>query len=111
MQVEFPDPRTQALFNSSKDLARAYGSDNARVIRRRLDDLRAVPCFADAWTLPGRLEELKGKRKGQFSMRLVGADRLILKPSGNPLPIKPDGAIDQKQIRTITIIDVENYHD
>ncbi|SRR6266571_8844072 len=111
MQVEFPDARTQALLNAGRELTRAFGPQCARLIRRRLDDLRAIPSIGDAWGLPGRLEELKGERKGQLSIRLVGALRLILRPSRNPLPIKAGGGIDWKQIRAVTILGVENYHD
>ncbi|MBI4193571.1 MAG: type II toxin-antitoxin system RelE/ParE family toxin [Betaproteobacteria bacterium] len=111
MQVEFPDSRTQALFNSGRELTRVFGSKNARLIRRRVDDLRAVPSLENARGLPGHLEELRGKRKGEFSMRLTGGHRLIFKPSGNPLPIKQDGGIDWAQIRAITILSAENYHD
>ena len=111
MQVEFPDPRMQTLFNSGRELTRAFGPENARLIRRRIDDMRAVPSLADARGLPGRMEELKAERKGLFSMRLAGGYRLIFKPSGNPLPVKPDGGIDWTQIRVITILSVEDYHD
>lgn len=111
MQVGFSDSRTQDLFNSSRELARKFGPENARVIRRRLDDLRAAPSLEEARKLPGRLEELKGDHKAQCSMRLSGAYRLIFRPTANPLPTKPDGGLDWPQIRAITVLGVENYHD
>ena len=111
MQVGFADVRSQNLFNSSRELVRAFGPENARVIRRRLDDLRAVPSLEDARKLPGHLEELKGNRKGQFSMRLLGGRRLIFMPAAVPLPTKPDGGLDWVQIREITVLNVEDYHD
>lgn len=111
MQVEFPDARSQGLFNSGRELKREYGPENARMIRRRLDDLRAALSLETARGLPGRLEELKGNRKGQFSMRLAGGARLIFRPSANPVPTKQDGGIDLTQIRSIMIVSVEDYHD
>ena len=110
MQVGFPDARSQNLFNSSRELVRVFGAENARVIRRRLDDLRAVPSLEDARRLPGHLEELKADRKGQFSMRLLGGRRLIFKPAAVP-PMKSDGGLDWAQIREITILNVEDYYD
>lgn len=110
MQVDFTDPDAQALFSSLRALTRTFGVENARLIRRRLDDLKAVPSLADARGLPGRLEELKGNRGGQLSMRLVGGFRLVFRPATNPLPLKPDGGINWTQIRSITILNVENYH-
>lgn len=111
MQVEFPDPRTQALFNSARELRRAFGAESAALIRRRLDDLRAVPSLAEAFLLSGRLEELKAERKGSFSMRLKGGRRLILKPSPEPSPRKEDGGLDLPNIRAVIILKVEDYHD
>lgn len=111
MQVGFSDVRSQNLFNSSRDLVRVFGPENARMIRRRLDDLRAIPSLEDARRLPGHLEELKADRKGHFSMRLLSGYRLIFKPAANPLPTKPDGGLDWAQIREITVLNVEDYHD
>lgn len=111
MLVEFPDERTQELFNSLKALARAFGPENAKLIRRRLDDLRSCVTLEAARRLPGKLEELKGRRKGQFSMRLVGAFRLIFRTSEQPAPKKADGGIDWAQVRAIIILQVEDYHD
>ena len=111
MQVGFSDARSQDLFDSSRELVRVFGPKNARVIRRRLDDLRAAPSLEDARRLPGHLEELKGNRKGQFSMRLLSGRRLIFIPAAVPLPTKPDGGLDWVQIREITVLNVEDYHD
>lgn len=111
MQVEFPDERTAKLFNSTRELSRSYGQPNAQAVRRRLDDLRAVPDLDAARGLPGRLEELKGNRKGQLSMRLVGGSRLVFRPMSDPAPQKADGGLDLAQIRAITILGVEDYHD
>lgn len=110
MQVEFPDARSQGLFNSDRELKREFGPENARMIRRRLDDLKAVTTLENARGLPGRLEELRGNRKGQFSIRLVGGARLIFRPSANPVPTKQDGGIDLMEIRSIMIVSVEDYH-
>ncbi len=111
MQIEFPDEDSQTLFNSTKALTRAFGADNEKVVRRRLDDLRAVPTLEAARGLPGKLEELKGDRKGQFSMRAVGALRLIFKPSEVPPPQKDDGGLDWARVRAITILELGDYHD
>ena len=47
--------------NDSKALRRQYGADGERVIRRRLDDLRAAASLEVVGRLPGaRCEELKG---------------------------------------------------
>ena len=111
MLIEFPDERTQELFNSVKALARAFGPENAKLTRRRLDDLRSCVTLEVARGIPGKLEELKGRRKGQFSMRLVGAFRLIFISSQQPAPVKADGGIDWAQVRAITVLQVEDYHD
>jgi proteic killer suppression protein len=111
MLVEYPDERTKALFDSGKALVRAFGPVNARLIRQRLDDLQAVATLDEARGLPGKLEELKGDRRGQFSMRLHGGMRLLFRPSERPPPGKPDGGLDLRKIRTITILNAEDYHD
>ena len=111
MLIEFSDERNQALFNSKRDLVRAYGPGNAKLIRQRLDDLRASYSLELARGLPGKLEELKGARKGQFSMRLKGGTRLIFRPADVPPPTKADGGIDWAQVRVITVVEVGDYHD
>ncbi|MFM9971156.1 MAG: type II toxin-antitoxin system RelE/ParE family toxin [Burkholderiales bacterium] len=111
MLTEFSDEDTQELFNSIKALTRDFGAVNAKLIRRRLDDLRSSATLEIARRLPGKLEELKGKRKGQFSMRLEGGSRLIFRSSQQPPPTKPDSGLDWTQVLAITVLKVEDYHD
>ena len=111
MLIEFSDVRTREFFNSKRDLVRAYGAENAKLLRQRLDDLLAAHSLEVARSLPGKLEELKAGRKGHFSMRLKGGMRLILRPSEAPPPTKSDGGIDLAQVRTITIVEIGDYHD
>jgi proteic killer suppression protein len=58
-----------------------------------------------------RCEELKGNRKVQLSVRLEGGHRLIFEPADDPIPRKPDGGLDWREVRAIRILSVEDYHD
>ena len=61
--------------------------------------------------LPGAWEELTGGRKGQFSCRLDKKLRLLVRPTRQPPPLKPDGGLDWPAVDAITVIEVVNYHD
>ena len=50
-------------------------------------------------------------RAGQFSARVAGGLRLIVKPSRQPPPAKPDGGLDWPAIDSVTVIEVVDYHD
>ncbi len=65
----------------------------------------------DLRNLPGKWEELARDRAGQFSARLAGGLRLIVKPSKQPPPAKPDGGLDWPAIDSMTVIEVVDYHD
>jgi proteic killer suppression protein len=86
------------------------GPDGARKLRQRLDDLARADNLAQMSLLPGKCEALKGDRIGQFSLRLLGGNRLIFQPDHNPVPRKSDGGIDWQQVTSILIIAVEDYH-
>ena len=61
--------------------------------------------------LPGHWEELKNERAGQFSVRLHGGLRLIVKPQTQPPPAKPDGGLDWAAIDSLYIVEMVDYHD
>ncbi len=43
-------------------------------------------------------------------MDLVHPVRLILVAADDPIPLKPDGGLDWKQVTTIEIIEIADYH-
>jgi toxin HigB-1 len=61
----------------------------ARQAEARLDRLEAATSLADLAALPGnRLEELKGDRAGQFSIRINDQWRICFAwPKGSPGPV------------------------
>lgn len=111
MKIDFLNAKDKALFEDLKQVARVYGPENSKKLKSRLDDLDAAQTMEDMRRLPGHWEELKNKRAGQFSARLHGAMRLIVKPQKHPPPAKPDGGLDWPAIDSIYIVEVVDYHE
>jgi toxin HigB-1 len=101
MDVEFSNTdldrlETDGQFtaNLSQALVKAY--------RKKMQAIRAASDERDFYKQRSfNYEELQGKRKGQFSIRLNDQFRLIF--SYNP------GNPDTKK-KTVNIIDIEDYH-
>ena len=111
MKIDFLSVKDKAFFESSKQVTKRYGPENAKKLQTRLDDLDAAQSMDDMRKLPGYWEELKNDRAGQFSARLHGGMRLIVKPQKQPPPAKPDGGLDWAAIDSIYIIELVDYHD
>jgi|SRR6478609_2123990 len=111
MEILFSNPGEAADWNDSKRLDQMHSKQRAKLIRRRLDDLRAAPNLHVMRDLPGRCHELKGNRKHQLSLDLDGPYRLLFKPAHDPLPVKEDGGMDWKRVTAITVLGVENTHE
>lgn len=76
---------------------------------KRLADAEAAACLEDMRNLPGRWHELTGDLSGCVACRLSGNCRLILKPA-EPAPVKPDGGLNWKEVVTLRVVDVKDYH-
>jgi len=114
LDISFNTTKLKKEFNEWKQLKKAYGEHRAKKISFRLAELRAAISLNDLgppYKKPGRYHELKGERKGQLSADLDHPYRLIFKPDHDPVPIKPDGGIDWKQITAILIIGVKDTHE
>lgn len=111
MKLNFLDPKLHALCHDKRTATKALGAESAKKLRNRLDDLDAAQSMEDMRHLPGHWEELKHDRAGQFSARLHGGIRLIVKPQKEPPPTKPDGGLDWLAIDSLYIIEVVDYHD
>jgi plasmid maintenance system killer protein len=111
VDIHFDSDKTRALYNDSKKLIRIHNAQRAKLIRRRLDELRAARTLEVMRNLPGRTHELKADRAGQISIDLDGPYRLIFVPSHETLPRKPDGGLDWAQVTAILIKEVTDTHD
>ena len=111
MEINFKTRKLEKTFNSQEKLVRNFGSENARIIMRRMTVLAAAPCLADvSHQRPERRHALEGNRKGQYAVDLKHPYRLIFKPDHDPVPLSEDGAVDLYMVRVITILEVEDYH-
>src|SRR5580700_777010 len=106
VDVMFESTNAAANFNNDKKLVRSHGKPRANLIRRRLDDLYAAPTLDTMRQLPGRCHELKRNLAQHLSIDLDGPYRLIFYPAHNPIPLKPDGGLDWKNVTAITIKEV-----
>lgn len=111
MDITFKNKRLMDVFNSSKELSKEYGAQNAKYIRRRMAVLDSAPTLAEvSHRPPERRHELNGKRKGEFAVDVKQPYRLTFLPSHNPVPVKEDGGINLDLITAIEIQGVEDYH-
>jgi len=110
MDICFLDNRLRRDCNDSQRLKARYGADMAKVISRRLDDLRAARTLEDMRHLPGRCHELGSNRAGQLSLDLRGPHRLLFAPAHGPAPTKTDGGLDWTQVTAVEVMGVEDTH-
>ncbi|MBN1576392.1 MAG: hypothetical protein JW913_07570 [Chitinispirillaceae bacterium] len=111
MDITFQTCKLEKTFNSERELVKAYGKEMAKVIKRRMAVLAAAGNLEHvSFQKPERRHEVSGARKGEFAVDLTHPYRLTFKPEQHPLPRKPDGGLDLRNIQSIKIIDVEDYH-
>ena len=84
MIVGFSDRKTQAFYEGRRIAA---FSGFARTASRKLDPLDAATSLGDLARPGNRLEALKGRRKGQWCIRINDQWRVCFKwPEGSPGP-------------------------
>ena len=111
MEIVFDSDGFADDCNDFGRLVKKHNRQRARLLRRRLDDLRAAPNLRALRNLPGRCHELKGDRAGQLSLDLDGPYRLLFCPNHNPLPTTTDGGLDWGKVTAIVILSVVDTHD
>lgn len=91
---------------SEKEMLKAFGRDQAKPLRLRLGVLAKVRTLADVPVdPPPRCHQLKGKRKGQFAVVLIGNWRLVFEPDP---PVK--GRVSLANVKKICLLEVVDYH-
>jgi proteic killer suppression protein len=103
MEVYFKNKRLAGRFEEDQ-LTAAWDELTARKIAQRMNELLAAPTLADLSHLPPiKCHELKGKKKGQFSVYAGQKVRIVFQPYGDETPRKPDDGIDRSRVTAIMI--------
>jgi len=110
VEISFADQKLQKRCESEKELRRAFGSDGAKKVMRRLSDLRAAATLEEMRNLPGRIHELDGDREGQLGIELVGGRRLVITPANGWPSEKADGADVWTEIDAVQVLEIVDYH-
>jgi len=110
MEVTFANNRLHKLCNSASKLRGRYGPTMAAIIQRRLADLEAAGSLEEMRLLPGNCHELTANLRGHLAIDLKQPDRLVFKPSNDPLPIDADGRLDWSKVTKVSIVGIGDYH-
>ena len=110
MEIFYSNNRIQKTCSSIASMQKELGHVRAKALNQRLSQLQKVANLESLRHDPGHWHELKQDRTGQIAASIGGQFRLIMKPTDDPLPIKPDGGLDWSQVAAVTIIEIVDYH-
>ena len=111
MLVSYKNSKLEKEFCDIKLLKRRWGEEQANLIARRLEELRAADNLEVLRTLPQlKAHELKGNRAGQISLDVKNPYRLLIIPDHEETPRKEDGGLDWQKITKVKVLGVEDTH-
>ncbi len=110
MDISYENKRIQKACSSIATMQKEFGPVRAKTLNVRLSQLQKVGNLESLRHDPGHWHELGQDRAGQIATSIGGPFRLILKPTDDPPPMKPDGGLDWSRITTVTIIEIVDYH-
>ena len=114
MDVSVRDRTLRKAIGDHAVMRRKYGSAMTTKLMPRLERLKAAESLADLWPpmlRPERCHELKGDRKGTFSVDLNQPYRLLFRPLVSPGVLEGlTGRPQWEAIRAIEIIAIEDTH-
>jgi len=133
MEISYANRRIEKICTDEKAARKELGHDGAKVLRKRLDQMRYVESLEDlrlqAKVLRKRLDqmryvesledlrlqvggwhELVGDRKGELACSLTKLKRLVFMPANDPIPTKPDGGLDWSKTTAVMNIEIVDYH-
>lgn len=109
MELAFANRSLETTCEDPRSAERQLGRASAKKLRSRLADLMAATRLDDVKT--GYPHPLKGDRDGQFALRLSGGHRLVFEAADDPVPETAEGAIDWRNVTSIRIVYIGDYHD
>jgi len=113
MDITFATTSLKKQLNEEKAMIKAHGPLRTKKLKIVLAQLWAasnLAVFAPPMSPPHRCHELTGNRKGQLTVDLDHPYRLVFIPDHDPLPQRPEGGLDWKQVTNIKITGIEDTH-
>jgi proteic killer suppression protein len=111
MLVSYKNKKLEKEFCDIKLLKRRWGEEQASLIARRLEQLKAADNLEILRTLPQlRAHELKGNRAGQISLDVKHPYRVLIESDHEEIPRKQDGGLDWQKITKVKVLEVEDTH-
>ena len=112
MEILFTCSRVEKLFTDDKTLKRKHPDVSADLVRRRLEQMRLVDNLQDLHYIlavpPLKLHKLQ-TNGDIFAIWVSPKKRLLLEPNPDRLS-KPVRQTDLKDIHSIILIDIGDYH-
>ena len=88
LHIRFRKKKLEACFLTHKHAVKEWGNEIARRYVQRVQIMQATENLTDLMKLPGlRCHPLKGKRAGEYALKLSGFYRLIFTVEGRSLNI------------------------
>jgi len=112
MLITFKNKKLEKELCDEKTLKRRWGSEQAKLIARRLTQLDAAENLEILRKLPQvRAHELSGNRSGQISLDVKQPYRLLIIPDHEETPQKEDGGLDWQKVTKVKVLGVEDIHE
>jgi len=108
MEVVFANRNLQKICEDSERGQRKLGRASARKLRARLADIVAASRLEDLCA--DRPHPLKGSRADEFAVDLSGGNRLVFRANDDPMPTTSDGATDWRNVTSIRVAFIGDYH-
>lgn len=112
MNIQFKTAKLAKLCNDRRERARKWGERRAKILGRRLDDLRAAVTLDDMRHAPGDCHEYRHRKDHTFTLELDGGWRLFFRPNHDPVPLLSDEtSTDWTKVTRVEIADVRKAHE
>ena len=109
MDISFSDSKIKKLCEDPEYAKKKLGDDVARKLKNRLADLSAASRLGDVTA--GNPHPLKTDRAGQVAVTLTKKLRLAFEACDDPEPLNAEGNINWREVKSIKIVFIGDYHD
>ena len=111
MDIDFRNNKLKKCCNERAAGIKEWGAQIATKVFQRLMELRAADNLSEiSYLPPPRCHSVNEKRKGCWAVDTVHPMRLLFKINQDPVPKLEDGSVDLKNVTSIIIWEVEDYH-